>query len=317
MVSKASGSFPNPSPISEDTPASNLQDATPYSDLTSRDTIAIISQPPGQTCAVVGGIMAARVKYLGAQGIAVDGRVRDLTTLRELGLPVWSKGTSIIGAGAQTKFHAKDVPVKIGDVLVEPGDIIMIDSEENGVVSVPQTKIEAVLDLLPKLVEADERVTRDVASGVSVKEAFKRHRGFSHPSPDAEEPPQGGASTKSPASGTDEESGEEKEVNKADAKKGGESNEQGQKPGDKDEDDAEDEEEEEEETVDPKDTLEEECRNSKECHSAKHHYDECADRVTGQIENDGKANEDCVEEFFHLAHCATQCAAPKLFSQLK
>ena len=39
-----------------------------------------------------------------------------------------------------------------------------------------------------------------------------------------------------------------------------------------------------------------ECSNSKECSPAKHHYDECVERVTGQIENDGKASEDCVEE---------------------
>lgn len=76
-----------------------------------------------------------------------------------------------------------------------------------------------------------------------------------------------------------------------------------------------------------------ECAESKACHGPKHHYDECVERVTGQIENDGKASEDCVEEcklpssrthdcsnmdtVFHLAHCATQCAAPKLFAQLK
>ncbi|KAK3401618.1 ubiquinol-cytochrome C reductase hinge protein-domain-containing protein [Sordaria brevicollis] len=108
----------------------------------------------------------------------------------------------------------------------------------------------------------------------------------------------------------------------------------------------EEEEEDEDEIVDPKETLEEafhlyandsptptcygaqletehdvltgvlltECRNSKECAPAKHHYDECVARVTGA----GADNkEDCVEEFFHLAHCATQCAAPKLWNVLK
>ncbi|KAK1776261.1 ubiquinol-cytochrome C reductase hinge protein-domain-containing protein [Copromyces sp. CBS 386.78] len=74
------------------------------------------------------------------------------------------------------------------------------------------------------------------------------------------------------------------------------------------------EEEDEDEIVDPKETLEEECRNSKECAPAKHHYDECVARVTGGA---GAEGEDCVEEFFHLAHCATQCAAPKLWNVLK
>ncbi|KAI5467759.1 ubiquinol-cytochrome C reductase hinge protein-domain-containing protein [Mariannaea sp. PMI_226] len=66
----------------------------------------------------------------------------------------------------------------------------------------------------------------------------------------------------------------------------------------------------------PEDVLEEECRNSAQCAPAKHHFDECVERVQQQ-ESEGGAKEDCVEEFFHLAHCATACAAPKLWSKLK
>lgn len=86
---------------------------------------------------------------------------------------------------------------------------------------------------------------------------------FSHPSPDAEEPPKGGASTQTPASGTDEESGAEKDVNVKDAKTGGGEGATGHVPGtDKDEKavaqkEEEEEEEEEEEVKDPKEGLEE------------------------------------------------------------
>ncbi|KAF2690210.1 hypothetical protein K458DRAFT_439273 [Lentithecium fluviatile CBS 122367] len=315
MAPKASPSFPNPIPPPSDLPESNSKDLGPYADHTERDTIVIISQPAGQSCAVVGGIMAARMKQLGAQGVVVDGRVRDLVALAETGLPIWAKGTSIIGAGAETKFHAMNWPVRIGETVVEPGDIIMIDPTENGVVAIPKRKLDEVLALLPALVGADEKVIRDVGEApMGINDFFSDvWDTFAHPSPDAEAPPQGGTSTDSPASGTDEESKEEAEVNKQDAASEGEG-EQGHRPSD---DGDEEEEEEEEETVDPKDTLEKECAESKECHPAKHHYDECVERVTGQIDNDGKAKEDCVEEFFHLAHCATQCAAPKLFAQLK
>jgi ubiquinol-cytochrome c reductase subunit 6 len=87
---------------------------------------------------------------------------------------------------------------------------------------------------------------------------------FSHPSADADgQPPvQGGTSTQTPASGTDEESSEEADVNKKDAKSGGDSGEQGHKPtgsmkGDDDEaEDEPEEEEEEEEEPDPKEKLE-------------------------------------------------------------
>ncbi|PMD59212.1 Non-heme 11 kDa protein of cytochrome bc1 complex [Hyaloscypha bicolor E] len=83
----------------------------------------------------------------------------------------------------------------------------------------------------------------------------------------------------------------------------------------------EEEEEEEEELEDPKEKFEEECKESKVCSPAKHHFDECVERVTGA--DHGKPvdkkhpDEDCVEEFFHLAHCASTCAAPKLWNALK
>ncbi|RDW94456.1 hypothetical protein BP5796_00219 [Coleophoma crateriformis] len=86
-------------------------------------------------------------------------------------------------------------------------------------------------------------------------------------------------------------------------------------------DDAEEpeEEEEEEELEDPQEKFQEECKESKQCSGPKHHFDECVERVTGASESEDKKgpSEDCVEEFFHLAHCANECAAPKLWAALK
>ncbi|KAI8950273.1 ubiquinol-cytochrome C reductase hinge protein-domain-containing protein [Xylaria longipes] len=123
--------------------------------------------------------------------------------------------------------------------------------------------------------------------------------------------------------------------------------EESEEPAEEAEEEPEEEEEEEEELEDPKEKFEEEvlipplhdapkygseamhqgklehplttgteCKNSKQCAPAKHHFDECVERVTKASDDNGE-QEDCVEEFFHLAHCATQCAAPKLWSVLK
>lgn len=176
MVPKVSPSFPNPFALAQDTPPSNLQDSTPYSDHTQPGTIVLISQPPGQSCAVLGGIHGLRIAHLKASAIVVDGRVRDLSTLRSIGIPVWSRGTSIIGAGAETKFHAKEVGIQVGNVRVEPGDAVMIDEEERGVVCVPRGLVERVLEMLPGMVEADGRCEDAVKEGMSVKEAFATYR---------------------------------------------------------------------------------------------------------------------------------------------
>jgi ubiquinol-cytochrome c reductase subunit 6 len=71
------------------------------------------------------------------------------------------------------------------------------------------------------------------------------------------------------------------------------------------------EEEEEEEPEDQKPAIMEACSETKECAPAKHHWQECEERVANG------SSETCVEEFFHYMHCVDTCAAPKLFSELK
>jgi regulator of RNase E activity RraA len=68
----------------------NIDTGTPYSDLVEPETVAVLSQPQGQTCAVVGGIMAIRMAKVGVKAVLVDGRVRDQTELANCGVPVRS-----------------------------------------------------------------------------------------------------------------------------------------------------------------------------------------------------------------------------------
>merc|ERR1711890_54481 len=57
---------------------------------------------------------------------------------------------------------------------------------------------------------------------------------------------------------------------------------------DEEEDDEEDEDDEdEEELVDPLDTMREECTKSKHCQPYVHHYEECVERVTKALEEEG------------------------------
>lgn len=50
--------------------------------------VVFISQPKGFYSACWGGLMSTRAKYLGAQGVIVDGNFRDLNEHREMGFPV-------------------------------------------------------------------------------------------------------------------------------------------------------------------------------------------------------------------------------------
>ncbi|GAD97083.1 hypothetical protein TERG_07249 [Paecilomyces variotii No. 5] len=112
---------------------------------------------------------------------------------------------------------------------------------------------------------------------------------------------------------TEEESTEEKSEETEEAEEQPEEEDGGE------EEEEEEEEAEEEEPEDPMPRLVQECTDSRQCASVKHHFDECVERVTRNSEDPdyNGPKEDCVEEFFHLQHCATQCAAPKLWRELK
>ncbi len=69
-------------------PKANIPAGKHWVDLTEPNTIVVITQPEGQKCAVLGGIMALRMKVLNAQGVIVSGRVRDVVELGSTGLPV-------------------------------------------------------------------------------------------------------------------------------------------------------------------------------------------------------------------------------------
>ncbi|ODQ46643.1 hypothetical protein PICMEDRAFT_11628 [Pichia membranifaciens NRRL Y-2026] len=89
---------------------------------------------------------------------------------------------------------------------------------------------------------------------------------------------------------------------------------------DEDEDDDDEDDDDDEEAEDQYDALKGECAELPSVKPFVHHYEECVERVTKEQEEPGYEGkhykEDCVEEFFHLQHALTACAAPKLFSKL-
>lgn len=138
-------------------------------------SVVVISTPSSAVNAVWGGLMAARAKRLGAVGVVIDGLCRDVEELRQRGLPVFSRGRSILGAAGYTRVSTCQQPITVDGCTIEPDDIIVGD--EDGVIAIPTTLVEQVKETAAKLVAADEKCLTDILNGSSVQDAFKRHRG--------------------------------------------------------------------------------------------------------------------------------------------
>ncbi|EME44138.1 hypothetical protein DOTSEDRAFT_44413 [Dothistroma septosporum NZE10] len=131
------------------------------------------------TAGLLGDIVANRYKTRGVQGAIIDGRIRDVVGCGKLckdgEFVTFTKGVTSVGTGLQLKPWAVDIPLNIGSVIVKPGDIICADEAEQVVVIIPQDKLKEVLQILPKLKQADEAVLRDAESGVDLKSSFAAH----------------------------------------------------------------------------------------------------------------------------------------------
>ena len=72
----------------------------------------------------------------GARGYVTNGGVRDTDELIVERVPFWSAFISQSMVQARLQFDAKDVPVAVGGVLVNPGDVVVADGD--GVIVVPR-----------------------------------------------------------------------------------------------------------------------------------------------------------------------------------
>jgi len=105
--------------------------------------------------AVAGGNVCAVARRRGIAGFVVDGVIRDLTEVREMGFPVFARGVIPI-PGTKAAVAPLNAPIRCGGAQVSPGDIVVADEE--GVVVVPHVRTTEVLrDAQAKLAkEGDE-----------------------------------------------------------------------------------------------------------------------------------------------------------------
>src|SRR5438128_2555472 len=101
--------------------------------------------------ATFGAVMATTYKSFGAVGLITSGAGRDLDQVEVLAFPCFSDGT--ICAHGYCHIVQINVPVHVGGVMVQPGDLL--HGDRNGVTTIPKEIAGVVAEACPEFMAAE------------------------------------------------------------------------------------------------------------------------------------------------------------------
>jgi len=114
--------------------------------------VLVLTMPEPTPVAMIGELIATQAKTSGVAAMLVDGAVRDLDELRELGLPIWARFVRVSGAEKRIRGEIGGT-VQVGGATIRQGDAVVLDAD--GAVVVERERIEEVLSA------AQERFERE------------------------------------------------------------------------------------------------------------------------------------------------------------
>ena len=121
-----------------------------------------------------GGVAGFTTRQFGLVGTVIDGVTRDIDEYKTLNLPVYGRGFIQQSIRNRCACAGYGIPVRLGGIPVEPGDIILAD--ENGICIVPQSRAAEVLAYSTLFKSIEEGIVEAVRQGVDPVEAHNRVR---------------------------------------------------------------------------------------------------------------------------------------------
>jgi regulator of RNase E activity RraA len=138
-------------------------------------SVIVIAIDGGQPdVAVWGGLMTAGAVANGHAGAVLDGGVRDLTEIRrDYGFPVYARDVSPGTTLGRFRTVASQVPVRVGGIMVHPGDILVGDVD--GVVVVPRAKAAEVLAASREIDERELEQAKLIMAEKSLRKGLAKY----------------------------------------------------------------------------------------------------------------------------------------------
>lgn len=139
-------------------------------------SVLVYVMQDGLEIAAMGNLMGTTAKVRGLAGAVIDGAVRDISELRRLEFPVWSRRVSPATSVGRMISVDKQIPVKCGEIMVNPGDYIVADAD--GVVVVPAAAAENVIEFLKVYDDKESKMIPIIEREKSMRKALEQYNRY-------------------------------------------------------------------------------------------------------------------------------------------
>ena len=134
-----------------------------YIDDLPAGTVMALDNQQRMDATVWGDILTIVASRKGLGGTVIDGVCRDAPRSIELKYPIFARASHMRTGKDRVAVDAMQVSISIGGVRVNPGDFMLGDWD--GVVVVPQERIEQVAEVARQIEEAEDRIRAAVENG--------------------------------------------------------------------------------------------------------------------------------------------------------
>jgi regulator of RNase E activity RraA len=136
------------------------------------DSVVVWDTSNDDESAQWGEVMTMAANKNGCRGAVIDGGVRDTDKVLEQGFPIFVKYRTSSGMLGRFRITGYEIPVRIGNVFVNPGDVVLGDID--GVIVVPRDLAYAVLLRAEEIKNAESKMKRWIREGMPAEEVVRR-----------------------------------------------------------------------------------------------------------------------------------------------
>jgi len=137
--------------------------------------IAVI-QPNDSVVAHMGELSAETLGRKGVLGVIADGGVRDAEFIMAQGFQVWHRYFTPRDVVGYWLPDAMEVPVRIGEVTVNPGDLLLADTD--GVICLPLAQADTIVTEAESMMGRENLVRTAILAGTDPQQAYLKYRKF-------------------------------------------------------------------------------------------------------------------------------------------